>query len=130
MPDDSSSSAEADPAPDQPWPLTESDVADAEAFLTQVHAMITQIEQTIIRARAYLATLNADAPALRRVLLSADMQLDVPNLADLQAARGLRAELVKAAQQSVTVSQSAARYLQARERFLLARREWAKHTGG
>ncbi len=129
MPDDSSSSAETNAdAPIPSWPLPESEIADAEALLIQLGTMIAQTEQTLQRAKTHLAVLSADAPPLRQSLLSADAAADVPQLAELKAARGLRAELVKAAQQTVTVSQVAARYLQAREQFLINRRAWAKRA--
>ena len=129
-PNDSSSSAETDTAaPNQAWPLTESEIAETEALLTQIQAMITQTEQTIQRAKTHLSALNAAAPFLRQALIRAEAEQVAPQLVDLQAARGLRAELVKAAQETVAVSQTAAKYLQAREQFLLARRAGAKRTG-
>lgn len=126
--DGSSSSSEAGRSQAKPWPLPESEIAATEALLIDIHAIIAQIAQTIRQAESHLAALQAAAPALRQVLLSVEMEREIPGLADLQAARGLRAELVKAAQQSVLVSQSASRYLQAREKFLLARRDWAEQA--
>ncbi|MGI4792366.1 MAG: hypothetical protein ACRYFS_26365 [Janthinobacterium lividum] len=127
--DDSTSSAEAGRGNVQSWPLPESEVADAEAILMRVHEMIAQIEQTINRAKAYLAELDANESVLREMLTSSEPEKDCPPLSNLQAARGLRAELVKASQQSVTVSQAAAKYLQARERFIIARRDWTTQGG-
>ena len=124
-PDDLSGSADA-AVPTQFWPLPEREIADAEAVLTQIHAMLVETEQTLHRAKAHLAALDAAAPGLRQALMRAEAEEIMPNLTDLQAAQGLRAELVKAAQESVKVSQAAAKYLQARERFLLARRAEAK----
>ena len=109
------------------WPPPEDEVAQAEAMLAQVPVLIAELEQTLSRAKAHLAELNRDAPRLRELLTSTAFEQDRPRLADLQAAQRLRAELVRAAQQSVAASQSASRYLQAREKFLQSRRAWTAH---
>ena len=114
---------------DNLWPPPENEVTDAEAFLARIPGMIAQLEMTLGAAKTHLAALTADAPRLHAFLTGTESEEDRPRLADLQAARSLRAELVKAAQQSVAVSQSAAKYLQARERFLQARRMWTARAG-
>jgi hypothetical protein len=127
MTDDSSRSAETNSAaPSRTWPLAESEIAETEVLLIQIQAMIALMEQTTHRAKTHLAVLMADAPALRLALGRAESEQVVPAMTDLQAARGLRAELVKASQETVAVSQTAAKYLQAREQFLLSRRAWIK----
>lgn len=107
------------------WPPSESEVAQVEAILVQIPILIAELEQTLSRAKANLADLNRDASRLHEFLTSKEFEQDRPRLADIQAAQHLRAELVRAAQQSVAVSQTASRYLQAREKFLQARRVWA-----
>ncbi len=114
---------------DNSWPPPDNEVADAEAVLSQIPALIAQIDQTLDQAKAHLVVLTGDASRLHEILTSTEFETDRPRLADLKAAQGLRAELVKAAQQSVAVSQSAAKYLQARERFLQARRVWNARAG-
>ena len=111
------------------WPPPENEVADAEAVLIQLPIMIAQIETTLRAAKTQIAALTAEAPRLHMLLTRRELEADHSLLADLQAAQGLRAELVKAAHQSVAVSQSAAKYLQARERFLQARRAWTARAG-
>ncbi len=110
------------------WP-PENDVTDAEAALNQIAAAIAQLEETLSRTKIHLTVLTGDAPRLHEILTSSEFETDRPRLADLKAAQGLRTELVKAARQSVAVSQSAAKYLQARERFLQARRAWTARAG-
>ncbi len=114
---------------DNLWPPPENEVADAKALPSQISAAIAQIEQTLSQAKLHLAALTADAPHLHEILTSTEFETNRPRLADLKDAQGLRMELVKAAQQSVAVSQSAAEYLQARERFLQARRAWTARAG-
>ena len=114
---------------DSLWPPPEGEVADAEAILIQIPMQIAQIEQILSEAKIYLAALSRDAPRQHEILTSTESENDRPRLADLKAAQGLRVELIKAALQSVAVSQAAARYLQARERFLQDRRAWTVRTG-
>ena len=110
------------------WPPPENEVVDAEAVLIQLPLMIAQIETTLGTAKMHLAALTAEAPRLHTLLTSTELE-DRFLFADLKTAQNLRAELVKAAHQSVAVSQSAAKYLQARERFLQARRAWTVRVG-
>ncbi len=111
------------------WPPPENEVADAEAALIQISIMIADIETTLGTAKAHLAALTAEAPRLHMLLTGMEGEMDRSVLADLKAAQNLRAELLQAAHQSVAVSQSAAKYSQARERFLQARRAWTARPG-
>ena len=117
------------PTTDALWPPPENEVADAKAVWSQIPVLIEQIEETLGRAKLHLAALADDAPRLHEILTSTEFETERSRIADLQAARGLRAELVKAAQQSVAASQAASKYLQARERFLQARRAWIVRAG-
>lgn len=111
------------------WPPPENEVADAEAALDQISRVIAQLEETLVRAKLHLAVLTGDAPRLHELLTNTELETDRPRLADFKDAQRLRVELVKAAQQSVAASQSAARYLQAREKFLQSRRAWTARAG-